>query len=58
MVQEVIQITVKPLPPPSVPGNTEAARMDNAVRMLFKASKAEYVKPERESKKKRAKKPH
>jgi hypothetical protein len=41
---------MKPLPPPEVPGE------DNAVRMLFKASKAEYVKPEPESKKKRAKK--
>ena len=47
---------MKPLPPPNVPGETEAARMDNAVRMLFKANKAEYVKPEREPKKKRAKK--
>jgi hypothetical protein len=49
---------MKPLPPPNVPGDTEAARMDNAVRMLFKASKAEYVKPEREQKKKRAQKPY
>jgi hypothetical protein len=47
---------MKPLPAPTVPGDTEAARIDNAVRMLFKASKAEYVKPEREPKKKRAKK--
>jgi hypothetical protein len=49
---------MKPLPPPNVPGETEAARMDNAVKMLFRAPKAEYVKPVRESKKKRAKKPH
>jgi hypothetical protein len=49
---------MKPLPAPNVPGNTEAERMDNAVRMLFKASKAEYWKPEREPKKKRAKKQH
>jgi hypothetical protein len=27
--------------------------MDNAVRMLFKASRAEYVKPEREPKNKK-----
>ena len=27
-------------------GDTEAARMDAAVRMLFKASKAEYQKQE------------
>jgi hypothetical protein len=31
---------------PEVPGDTEAARMDAAVRMLFKASKAEYVEQE------------
>lgn len=37
---------MKPLPPPNVPGDTEAARMDAAVRMLFKASKAEYQKQE------------
>ena len=49
---------MKPLPAPKVPGETEAARMDNAVKMLFRANKAEYVKPERETKKKRAKKPH
>ena len=49
---------MKPIPAPNVPGETEAARMDNAVKMLFRASKAEYVKPEREPRKKRAKKPH
>ena len=27
-----------------IPGDTEAARMDNVVKMLFRASKAEYVK--------------
>jgi hypothetical protein len=49
---------MEPLPAPNAPSGTEAARMDNAVRMLLKVSKAEYVKPGREPKKKRAKKPH
>jgi hypothetical protein len=50
---------MKPLPPPSVPGDTEAARMDNAVRMLFCASKESFVKQETKqrarNRKKRAK---
>jgi hypothetical protein len=37
---------MKPLPAPKVPGDTEAARMDNAVRMLFSASKPEFMKQE------------
>jgi hypothetical protein len=50
-----------PLPPPKVPGNTEAERMDYAVRALFAAPKAAYDKQETELKaererKKRAKK--
>jgi hypothetical protein len=50
-----------PLPPPRVPGNTEAERMDCAVRTLFSASKADYDKQEAElraqrERKKRAKK--
>jgi hypothetical protein len=51
---------MKPLPPPNVPGETEAARMDNAVKMLFRASKSEYQKQEekKQERKKRAKKPH
>jgi hypothetical protein len=53
---------MKPQPPPNVPGNTEAERMDNAVRKMFSVSKEEILKEEakwkrnRESKK-RAKKP-
>jgi hypothetical protein len=52
---------MKPLPVPEVPGNTEAERMDNAVRMLFSASKEAFVKQETKHKrardrKKRAKK--
>jgi hypothetical protein len=54
---------MKPIPAPSVPGDTEAARMDNAVRMLFSASNTEFVKQETKHKKaldrkNRAKKPH
>lgn len=54
---------MKPLPPPEVPGDSDAARMDAAVRMLFKASKPEFEKQETKhkqerDKKKRAKKPH
>jgi hypothetical protein len=51
---------MKPLPPPEVPGDSEASRMDAAVRMLFKASKQEFQKQEekRQERKKRAKKPH
>jgi hypothetical protein len=47
-------------PLPSVPGETEAKRMDNAVRMLFSASKEAFVKQETKqrarNRKKRAKK--
>ncbi|MGO9093588.1 MAG: hypothetical protein ACLQGV_00045 [Bryobacteraceae bacterium] len=35
-----------PLPPPSVPGQTDAERMDNAVRKLFTVSKGAYLKEE------------
>jgi hypothetical protein len=52
---------MKPLPPPAVPGSTEAERMDNAVRMIFKVSKTEILKREAawkrtQARKKRAKK--
>jgi hypothetical protein len=53
---------MKPAPAPDVPGNTEAKRMDNAVRKLFTVSKEDYLKEEarlkkRRERKKRAKKP-
>jgi hypothetical protein len=35
-----------PLPPPNVPGETDAERMDNAVRKLFSVSKGDYLKEE------------
>ncbi len=53
---------MKPLPPPYVPGNTEAERMDNAVRKMFSVSKEALLKHEAKEartreRKKRAKKP-
>ena len=39
---------MKPLPPPAVPGNTDAERMDNAVRRMFSVSKAEVLRREAE----------
>jgi hypothetical protein len=52
---------MKSLPPaPSVPGNTDAERMSNALSMVLKVSKADLLKEEdrlkRASEKKRAKK--
>jgi hypothetical protein len=51
---------MKPLPPPPA-GNTDAERMDNAVRKMFTVSKEEILKREAEwqrahGKRKRAKK--
>lgn len=52
---------MKPLPAPHVPGNTDAERMSNALRMVLKVSKTDLLKKEarekRASDKKRAKKP-
>ncbi|HEV1284935.1 MAG TPA: hypothetical protein VNU44_06475 [Bryobacteraceae bacterium] len=53
---------MKPLQPPAVPGSSDAERMDNAVRMIFKVSKEELLKREAawkrsQARKKRAKKP-
>jgi len=42
---------MKPLPPPEVPGNTEAERMDHAVRKFFAVPKAAYLKEEERLKK-------
>ena len=47
---------MKPSPPPNVPGNTEAERMDNAVRMMFNVPKEEVLKKEAAWKRARAKK--
>ncbi len=53
---------MKPLPSPNVPGNTEAERMDNAIRKMFSVSKEDLLKEETKwsrlrARKKRAKKP-
>lgn len=52
---------MKPLPAPNVPGDTEARRMSNALRMVLTVSKTDLLKKEvrlrRTSEKKRAKKP-
>jgi hypothetical protein len=45
---------MKPAPAPHVPGNTEAERLDNAIRKMFTVSKKELEK--REAKWKRARK--
>ena len=47
---------MKPLPPPAVPGNTDAERMDNALRRFFTVSKADYDKAEAGRKKQRERK--
>ncbi len=47
---------MKALPAPNVSGDTEAALMDNAVRMLFSASKTDFVKEETKHKKARKRK--
>ncbi len=52
---------MKPQPAPSVPGNSEAARMDFAVRKMFSVSKEDFLKKETkyqevQAQKKRAKK--
>lgn len=52
---------MKPLPAPNVPGNTEAERMSNALRMVLSVSKKDLLKKEagekRAREKKREKKP-
>jgi hypothetical protein len=53
---------MKPLPAPNVPGNTDAERMDNALRKILTVSKDDLLKEEANwkrarARKKRAKKP-
>ena len=53
---------MKPLPAPNVPGNTEAERMSNALRMVLTVPKAALLKREASikqanDKKRAAKKP-
>jgi hypothetical protein len=42
---------MKPLPPPPVPGHTEAERMDNAVRKFLAVPKEAYLREEERLKK-------
>lgn len=46
----------KPLPAPPVPGNTDAERMSNALRMVLTVSKDELLKKEARLKRASAKK--
>lgn len=47
---------MKPLPAPDVPGNTEAERMDNALRKVLTVSKEALLKAEAKWKRARARK--
>jgi hypothetical protein len=47
---------MKPLPPPQVPGNTEAERMSNALSMVLRVSKVDLLKEEARLKRKNEKK--
>jgi len=55
------ETSMKPLPAPVVPGNTDAERFDNTVRKVFSVSKDACLKEEARLKRardrKRAKKP-
>jgi hypothetical protein len=37
---------MKTLPPPQVPGSTDAERLKNAVRQMFSVSKKDFLKEE------------
>ncbi len=47
---------MKPQPAPKVPGNTEAERMSNALRMVLTVSKKDLLKREDREKRGRQKK--
>ena len=47
---------MKPEPAPNVPGETDAARMDNAVRQMFSVSKDALLKEDVKWSKARARK--
>jgi hypothetical protein len=52
----MMKVEMKPLPTPTVPGNTEWERFDNAVGMLLNAPKGAFVKQEKKLKRRREKK--
>lgn len=41
---------MKPTNPPNLPGKTEAERFDNAIRAMFRVSKADLLKEEAKAK--------
>ena len=47
---------MKPRPAPCIPGNTDAERMDNAVRKFLTVSKADFLKAEAGLKRQRERK--
>ena len=47
---------MKPLPAPNVPGNTDAERMSNALRMVLTVSKQDLLRKEARTKRARDKK--
>jgi hypothetical protein len=47
---------MNPLRPPNVPGDTEAERMKNAIRVMFSVPKATYLAEEARLKRARARK--
>ena len=47
---------MKPLPAPDVPGDSEAERMDNAVRKFLSVSKDDLLKEEKKWKRSKARK--
>jgi hypothetical protein len=47
---------MKPLPAPSVPGNTQFERFDHAVRKMFTVSKEDVLKEEAKRARARARK--
>jgi hypothetical protein len=48
-----IILVMRPLPPPEVPGNSEAERFDNAVRRVLSVSKQELLRREAQEKQER-----
>jgi hypothetical protein len=52
--QSRYHVSMKPLPAPPVPGNTEAERFDNAIRKSFTVSKQEMQRREAEWKRTQA----
>ena len=57
MESGMMEIDMRPVnPPPQVPGNTEAERMKNALRMIFSVPKEAYLREEARLKRARVRK--